>query len=263
MQVDGEEMRARMKPTTVTEDATRWYREPLVILLALILAVTVAAVVALIMVNRSRPAVSEPFTGVRGSSRAASDPYRALLDPFRAGGDPHLAPREPSGAPHEPSHPVSDPSMAAVRLAAVDTESFQVPWTMTLRPEEGVDGDEYTFSGTMPAPEGISPDQEITMLVTYTEDPERMQEWLDEIGTVRPPAGMRVASEVQYFVIDASGEEWGVQGDPAGPAPDIVKLHRDHLACLTRTHNAVVPVRGQMCGAYSEESAQQSIARGR
>jgi hypothetical protein len=38
-----------------------------------------------------------------------------------------------------------------------------------------------------------------------------MQEWLDEIGAVRPPAGMRVASEVRYFVSDATGQEWGFQ----------------------------------------------------
>jgi hypothetical protein len=109
-------------------------------------------------------------------------------------------------------------------MAVLDEPDFRVPWTMLLRPEEGIDGEELVFSGTMPAPDGVSPDQEVTMLVTYTEDPEEMQEWLDEIGAVRPAGRMRVASEIQYYVSDAGREEWGVQIDLVPAEPGSVTL---------------------------------------
>jgi hypothetical protein len=175
----------------VTADTARWYRDPLVILLVLILVITVAAVVALTLVNRSRPVVSEPFPTTGDLSREARE----------------LSP-------------------AAARLAVLDEPDLRVPWTMMLRPEDGIDGEELVFSGTMPAPAGVSPNQEITMLVTYTEDPEEMQEWLDETGAIRPPRGMRVASEVRYYVSAAGGEEWGVQIDlvPDESGPVIIGL---------------------------------------
>lgn len=169
-------MRRPAKPIEVTSDAASWYRDPLVILLALILVITVAAVVAMTLMNRSRPVVAEPFPTTGDLSRTGREP-----------------------------------SPAAARWAVLDEPDDRVPWTMMLRPEHGIDGEELVFSGTMPAPDGVSPDQEITMLVTYTEDPEQIQEWLDETGAVRPPRRMRVASKVQYYVSDAGGEEWGVQ----------------------------------------------------
>jgi len=115
-------MRKPTRQMTVTEDAARWYRDPLVILLTLILVITVAAVVALTLVNRSRSVVSESFPTTGDLSREAREP-----------------------------------SPAAARWAVLDEPDFRVPWTMMLRPEEGIDGEELVFSGTMPAPDGVSP----------------------------------------------------------------------------------------------------------
>ena len=92
----------------------------------------------------------------------------------------------------------------------------QLPWTMSLLPEDEV-GEAYTFSGTMVLPEGLEPGQQVNMTVYYSESPTPVEdaEFLDALGLVRPASmpPFSIASQLQYEILSADGSSWGFQLD--------------------------------------------------
>jgi hypothetical protein len=90
----------------------------------------------------------------------------------------------------------------------------RVPFTMVLRPTDEAAGDEVVMQGTVHAPEGVGPDQSITMLVYY--DGTRPESrWIDDLGLVRPPPRPAevTASDIVYFIGQEDGGEWGFEVD--------------------------------------------------
>jgi hypothetical protein len=98
----------------------------------------------------------------------------------------------------------------------VNDPAVGVIWTMQVLPDDQ-EGREFTIKGTMEAPAGVQPGQEINMRLYYTET--ISENFLDEAmeGQILASTGsdepMVVASRVEYMVSGAAGSEWGYQVD--------------------------------------------------
>jgi hypothetical protein len=210
-----------MARTTAERDSDRWYRNPVLILFGLVLIVLIVSIVLLVVLTRARAALAGTAPAVTEPPAASSLTRLAAL---------------------------SEPEFRGT-ITGWEDPAPQVPWTMMLLPQEGSEGEEYVISGTMEAPDGLSGDEQVTMLIYYTENPQEPPEWLDETGMVRPPEGMRVASEIRYFVSEPGGSEWGVQidlvpggtHDPLGAADEITSPTDDSLARTVKPAELMLP----------------------
>lgn len=129
--------------------------------------------------------------------------------------------RPAAGGPAEPSpaarHEVAAPDRALLSSEVIVRDpAVGVIWTMQVLPEDQ-EGREFSIKGTMEAPAGVQPGQEINMRLYYTESVS--ENLLDEIMDNPTLAGagsdqpMVVASRVEYMVSGAEGSEWGYQVD--------------------------------------------------
>jgi hypothetical protein len=159
--------------------------------------------------------------------------------------------RPATGAPEELSPSARHEQMAPERAlfspeVIVRDPAVGVIWTMQVLPEDQ-EGREFTIQGTMDAPAGVQPGQEINMRLYYTESVSDHQ--LDEVMDSRILAGsgsdepMVVASRVEYMVSGADGSEWGYQVDlvPASlpsrrAAPAGHPLDDGSAPCDSRVH---------------------------
>jgi hypothetical protein len=115
-------------------------------------------------------------------------------------------------------------ALLSSEVVVVRDPGVGVIWTMQVVPEDS-SGREFTIKGTMEAPEGVKPGQEVNMRIYYTEtiSDNILDSTMDDpqLLTAAHKGEMVVASRMEYMVSDGTGSEWGYQVDlvPASLEP--------------------------------------------